>query len=71
VNVIRTPKGIFTEQLKAWDVLTKRLSDEDPFFAKVVESQRAFAKRAAYYVNVNEADYRAGYEHIFKAKLPT
>ena len=70
VNVLRTPKSIFTEQLKAWDVLTKRLSDEDPFFARVVESQRTFARRVAYYVNVNEADYRAGFEHVFKTKLP-
>ena len=71
VNVIRTPKSIMQEQLKAWDVLTPKLSGEDPFFAKVVESQKAFAKRVAYYVNINEADYRAGYEHVFKTKLPT
>ena len=71
VNVIRTPKSIMQEQLKAWDVITPKLSGEDPFFAKVVESQKAFAKRVAYYVNVNEADYRAGYEHVFKTKLPS
>jgi TRAP-type mannitol/chloroaromatic compound transport system substrate-binding protein len=70
VNVIRTPKSVMAEQLKAWDVLTKKLSDEDPFFAKVVESQRAWAKRVAYYMFVNEADYHLGYEHIFKTKLP-
>jgi TRAP-type mannitol/chloroaromatic compound transport system substrate-binding protein len=71
VNVIRTPKSIMQEQLKAWDVITPKLSAEDPFFAKVVESQKAFAKRCAYYVNMNEADYKAGYEHVFKTKLPT
>jgi TRAP-type mannitol/chloroaromatic compound transport system substrate-binding protein len=70
VNVIRTPRSVFQEQLKAWDVITPKLSKEDPFFAKVVESQRAFAKRVAYYVNVNEADYAMGYEHVFKTKLP-
>jgi TRAP-type mannitol/chloroaromatic compound transport system substrate-binding protein len=70
VNVIRTPKSVMLEQLKAWDVLTKKLSDEDPFFAKVVDSQRAWAKRVAYYMFVNEADYKLGYEHIFKTKLP-
>ena len=70
VNVIRTPKSVMAEQLKAWDVLTKRLSDEDPFFAKVVESQRVWAKRVAYYMFVNEADYQLGYEHVFKTKLP-
>jgi TRAP-type mannitol/chloroaromatic compound transport system substrate-binding protein len=71
VNVIRTPKSVMVEQLKAWDVLTPKLSQEDPFFAKVVESQKAFAKRVAYYVQINEADYRAGYEHVFKTKLPS
>jgi TRAP-type mannitol/chloroaromatic compound transport system substrate-binding protein len=70
VNVIRTPRSIFAEQLKAWDALTQKLSDEDPFFKKVVESQRAWAKRVAYYMFVNEADYRLGYEHVFKTKLP-
>ena len=71
VNVIRTPKSIFAEQLKAWDVVNKRLQDEDPFFKKVVESQLAWAKRVAYYHFMNDADYRAGYEHVFKTKLPT
>jgi len=70
VKVIRTPKSIMAEQLKAWDVITPKLMKEDPFFAKVVESQKAFAKRCAYYVLFNEADYRLGYEHIFKTKVP-
>lgn len=70
VNVIRTPKDIFAEQLKAWDVLTEKLSNEDPFFKKVVDSQRAWAKRVAYYMFVNEADYKQGYEHVYKVKIP-
>jgi TRAP-type mannitol/chloroaromatic compound transport system substrate-binding protein len=65
VNVMRTPKSIFEAQIKAWDVITKRLSDEDPFFKRVVESQRAWAKRVARYWFFNEADYKTGYEHIF------
>jgi TRAP-type mannitol/chloroaromatic compound transport system substrate-binding protein len=71
VNVQRTPKGVFQDQLKAWDVVSKRLQDEDPFFKKVVESQLKWAKRVAYYMFLNEADYRLGYEHVFKTKLPT
>ena len=70
VNVIRTPQSIFVKELEAWDVITKRLSDEDPFFAKVVKSQRDWAERVAYYMFVNEADYKLGYEHVFKVKLP-
>jgi TRAP-type mannitol/chloroaromatic compound transport system substrate-binding protein len=70
VNVIRTPKAIFEAQLVAWDKITKKLSDEDPFFKKVVESQVAWAKRVAYYWFMNDADYKLGYEHVFKTKLP-
>jgi TRAP-type mannitol/chloroaromatic compound transport system substrate-binding protein len=70
VNVARTPQSIFQAQLVAWDVITKKLSDEDPFFKKVVESQRDWAKRVAYYGFLNEADYKLGYEHVFKTKIP-
>ncbi len=65
VNVLRTPAAIFDAQIKAWDTINKKLSDEDPMFKKVVESQRVWAKRVAYYHFFNEADYKKGYEHIF------
>jgi TRAP-type mannitol/chloroaromatic compound transport system substrate-binding protein len=64
VNVYRTPKSVFDAQIKAWDVITKKLSDEDPFFKKVVDSQKAWSKRVAKYMFLNEADYLVGYEHI-------
>ncbi len=69
VKVIRTPKSVFQAQLVAWDGLTKKLSDEDPFFAKVVESQKAWAKRVGYYWFLNDAEFKMGYEHVFKTKL--
>jgi TRAP-type mannitol/chloroaromatic compound transport system substrate-binding protein len=69
VKVIRTPKSVFQAQLAAWDVLTKRLSAEDPFFAKVVQSQLAWAKRVGFYWFLNDAEYKMGYEHVFKTKL--
>ena len=69
VSVQRTPKSIFEAQLKAWDVVAKKLGDEDPFFKKVVESQKAWSKRVGRYHFLNEADYRLGYEHIH-GKIP-
>ena len=69
VTVYRTPDSIFDAQLKAWDVLTERLS-ADPFFKKVVDSQRAWAKRVVFYETLNAAPFVRGYEHIF-GKLPT
>jgi TRAP-type mannitol/chloroaromatic compound transport system substrate-binding protein len=65
VNVIRTPKDVFIAQLKSWDVLVKKLSDEDPFFKKVWDSQKAWAKRVGYYGFFNEADYKEAYEHLY------
>jgi TRAP-type mannitol/chloroaromatic compound transport system substrate-binding protein len=65
VNILRTPKDIFAVQLKAWDVLVKKLSAEDPFFAKVWESQKAWAKRVGYYHFFNNADYQQAYEHLY------
>ena len=70
VKVIRTPRGVFQAQLEAWDVLTKRLSDADPFFKKVVDSQREWAKRVVPYWVLNDAPFAMGYEHVFKKKLP-
>ena len=69
VIVQRTPKSVFEAQLKAWDVVSKKLGDEDPMFKKVVESQKAWAKRVGRYHFLNEADYRMGYEHIH-GKIP-
>ncbi|WP_313953004.1 TRAP transporter substrate-binding protein [Accumulibacter sp.] len=65
VNIVRTPQDIFDAQLKAWDIVTKRIADEDPFFKKVWDSQKAWAKRVGYYYFYNNADYKAAYEHLF------
>jgi len=65
VNIIRTPQDIFDAQMKAWDVVVKKLETEDPFFKKVWDSQKAWAKRVGYYHFFNNADYKAAYEHIF------
>ena len=71
VNVLRTPKSVFQSQLEAWDVLSKRLSDADPFFKRVVQSQRDWAKDVVFYWVFNDAPFAMGYEHVFKTKLPS
>ena len=65
VNVIRTPKDVFAAQLKSWDTIVKKLSAEDPFFAKVWASQKEWAQRVGYYHFFNNADYQQAYEHIY------
>jgi TRAP-type mannitol/chloroaromatic compound transport system substrate-binding protein len=70
VAVYRTPQSVMNEQLKAWDVLIERMSGEDPFFAKVLKSQKDFAHRAAYYYLLNSADYKLAFDHYFPGELP-
>ena len=43
VNVLRTPDEILVDFLKAWDRIAAREAEKDPFFKKVLESQRAYA----------------------------
>ncbi len=70
VRVSRTSQEVFKAQLKAWDRVTAKLEKEDPFFKEVNDSAKAWAKRVAYYGFFNDADFKLGYEHTFKIKLP-
>ena len=65
VNVYRTPDSVMSEQLKAWDIVVDRLSAEDPFFKKVIDSQKAYAKDVMNYLNLNQPDYKLAYNHHF------
>lgn len=65
VNVYRTPDSVMQAQLDAWDIVINRISGEDPFFAKVVESQKAYAKNVMDYLNLNQPDYKLAYRHYF------
>jgi TRAP-type mannitol/chloroaromatic compound transport system substrate-binding protein len=69
VKLYRTPQSIMNAQLKAWDVLIPRLSKKDPFFAKVLKSQKEFAHRASYYYILNQCDYKLAYDHYFPGEL--
>jgi TRAP-type mannitol/chloroaromatic compound transport system substrate-binding protein len=68
VNVIRTPDAILEAQLEAWDKILPPLM-EDPFFAKVVDSQKAWCERVVYYSLQNAPDYRLAYQHYFPDRL--
>jgi TRAP-type mannitol/chloroaromatic compound transport system substrate-binding protein len=43
VNVRRTPPEVLLKQLETWDAVREKFAKEDAFFAKVMESQRAYA----------------------------
>lgn len=65
VNVHRTPDSVMQAQLEAWDRVVERIANEDPFFAKVIESQKAYAKEVMGYLNLNQPDYKLAYKHYF------
>ena len=65
VTAYRTPDAVMEAQLAAWDKVVERLSGEDAFFAKVIESQKAYAKNVMRYLNLNQPDYKLAYKHYF------
>ena len=65
VNVYRTPDSVMSDQLVAWDVVIDRLSEGDPFFARVIESQKTYAKEVMNYLNLNQPDYKLAYNHHY------
>jgi TRAP-type mannitol/chloroaromatic compound transport system substrate-binding protein len=65
VNVYRTPDSVMSAQLKAWDIVVDRISAKDPFFAKVVKSQKTYAKKVMNYLLLNAPDYGLAYKHHF------
>ena len=68
VNVMRTPEDVLKVQLDAWDkILPDMMSD--PFFAKVVESQKAWCERVVYFTLQNAPDYKLAYDHYFPGKI--
>ena len=70
VNVYRTDQSIMKAQLASWDKVLEKLN-QDEFFKKVVDSQKAWSERVAFYDLTNSADYKLAYEHYFPGKLPS
>jgi len=65
VKASRTPDSVMAAQLDAWDKVVTRINGEDPFFAKVIESQKTYAKNVMGYLNLNQPDYKLAYKHYF------
>ena len=67
VNVIKTNDKVLNDQLAAWDKVIAAQSQE-PFFKKVIDSQKAWVKRTSAYLQVNNLDSNAlgtAYKHFF------
>jgi TRAP-type mannitol/chloroaromatic compound transport system substrate-binding protein len=66
VKVSKTPDAVLQAQLAAWDTVIAAQSAE-PFFAKVVESQKAWVKRVVGTQFELEVDQNMAFDHFFKA----
>ena len=68
VKFYKTPNDILQAQLKAWSAVAARKAQENPFFAKVLESQKSFAQRAVGWSLDTIVDPRMAYSHWFGKK---
>lgn len=66
VTVVETPDAVLQAQLDSWTQVVESLS-ADPFFAKVIESQKAWVQRVVGFEMQWEVPRRAAYEHFFSA----
>jgi TRAP-type mannitol/chloroaromatic compound transport system substrate-binding protein len=68
VTVHRTSTDILEAQLKAWDVIIGQL-EGDPLAKRIMDSQRAWVEKVAYYELMNSPDLALAYNHFFPGKL--
>jgi TRAP-type mannitol/chloroaromatic compound transport system substrate-binding protein len=65
VRVYKTPNGVLQAQLKVWDETIAKKSAENPWFKKVLDSQRTFAERATKWQNDQQVDFKLAAAHYF------
>ncbi len=68
VEVFRTPESVMQAQLASWDEVLKELNESE-YFKKVVDSQKAWSERVAFYSLMNQADYKLAFKHYFPGKI--
>jgi len=68
VRVYKTPNSVLQDQLKIWDTVTAKKSAENPWFKKVLESQKAFAQRTTKWQNDQQVDFKMAADHYFGRK---
>jgi TRAP-type mannitol/chloroaromatic compound transport system substrate-binding protein len=66
VQVAKTPKPVLEAQLNAWDAVLAEKSKENPFFVKVLESQKRWAMRVVPLRQEIMVDNEPAYQHYFK-----
>ncbi len=67
VSIIPTPEPVLKAQLEAWDKVIGKLSAENAFFKRVIESQQAWVKRTVAFERINTPSRDNAFAHFFKA----
>ncbi|MEQ1713740.1 MAG: TRAP transporter substrate-binding protein, partial [Hyphomicrobium sp.] len=65
VKVVKTPDSVLKAQLASWDKVVETQS-ADPFFKKIVDSQKAWAKRVVGFDQEYTVNPKIAFDHIFK-----
>ena len=65
VKCVKTPDSVLKAQLASWDKVVEAQS-ADPFFKKIVDSQKAWAKRVVGFDLEYTVNPKIAYDHIFK-----
>jgi TRAP-type mannitol/chloroaromatic compound transport system substrate-binding protein len=65
VNFFKTPDSVLRAQLASWDRVIAKKTGDNPFFKRVLDSQRAFAERVCRWSFDTNVDFRMAYNHYF------
>jgi TRAP-type mannitol/chloroaromatic compound transport system substrate-binding protein len=65
VRFLPTPEPVLRAQLRAWDEVAAAKAAANPMFRRVLESQRAFARRAVRWQTDIDTDHRMAWQHFF------
>jgi TRAP-type mannitol/chloroaromatic compound transport system substrate-binding protein len=68
VRFYKTPDDILRAQMRAWSQVIDEKKKENPFFAKVLDSQMAWARRTVSWSLDTIVDARIAYNHWFAQK---
>ena len=70
VKFYKTPDAILQQQLDLYDTIVVKKSADNPIFAEIVASQKAFAERAVKWDMDNNVSRRMAYNHYYGTKTP-
>jgi TRAP-type mannitol/chloroaromatic compound transport system substrate-binding protein len=68
IKFYKTPDAILRAQLEAWDKVSEKKAGENPFFKRVMDSQRAYAQRAGQWQSDYMVNFKMAYDFYFAKK---